>query len=70
MELDGLSSVNWYPGLSEVRMARSIYFGAWDVAYHHARAVFLNVLSRSLKRFGLSGVHRSFWNYRNERRAE
>jgi len=67
MELDGLSSVNWYHGLSEVRMARSVYFGALDVAYHHVRAIILNVLSRSLKRFGFSGVYRSYWHYRNQR---
>jgi glycosyltransferase involved in cell wall biosynthesis len=65
MPLDGISHEHWYEGLREVKRARSKYFASIDVAYHHMRAVALNLGARALKSFGLRGVYEAYWGSRN-----
>ena len=67
MPLDGISHKHWYEGLKEVGRARSKYFSPANVAYHHLRAVAMNLAARGLKSVGLRGVYQAYWNSRNEK---
>jgi glycosyltransferase involved in cell wall biosynthesis len=70
MTLDGISQKKWYPGLNEVRRARSMYFPRHDVLYYHTLAILKNLIARTLKKGGLRRVHQAYWQLRNQRVAD
>ncbi|TSA18664.1 glycosyltransferase [bacterium] len=67
MELDGISATHWRLGLNEVRRARAAYFSPASVAYHHSKAVLLNIMARGLKKLGMLNVYRAYWRFQNLR---
>lgn len=67
MQLDGVSSRNWYAGLQEVKRARSDYFSFPNVLYYHLRAVLKNLGANALKRGGFGNAYRAYWSSRNRR---
>jgi glycosyltransferase involved in cell wall biosynthesis len=60
MRLGGISSLHWYKGLKEVRVARAKYFPFFNTLACHVRAVIMNVAAKGLNAFGLSFVYRRY----------
>jgi glycosyltransferase involved in cell wall biosynthesis len=65
MRYEGLSTTNWMKGLLEVKQARARYFPKANVAFHHTRAVFMNLVAKILKGIGLESVYNRYWQLRN-----